>query len=211
MKRHVTADKHGSSTIRSLYCDTPDYLLVRRSLEKPLYKEKLRLRSYGPATDGDTIFIELKKKYDSVVYKRRIAMPLASAMKYLYTHHPADNSQIAREIDYCISHYRQLVPKILLTYEREAFYGIENDDLRITFDRNILWRDQDLNLTNDIYGTPILAENQVLMEIKTGSAIPLWLVKILSKNHIYKTSFYKYGTAYQMMLWNRTGGTYHYA
>jgi hypothetical protein len=200
MSDYMTADVHGRSTILSLYFDTPDYLLVRRSIEKPLYKEKLRLRSYGLADADTPVFVELKKKYDSVVYKRRISMSEQEAENYLLSHQPIADSQIAREIDYCLHHYDYLAPKVLLSYEREAFYANGDPDFRITFDEKILWRDYDLDLSSGIYGTQILDDSHSLMEIKSTGAIPLWLVRILSKNRIYRTSFSKYGSAYGMML-----------
>ena len=204
MEGEMIADEHGRSTIQSLYFDTPDYLLIRRSLDKPFYKEKLRLRSYGVASKDTPVFIELKKKYDSVVYKRRIGMTEQEACAYLLRHRPVADSQIAHEIDYCMRYYRDLAPKMLLSYEREAFYHRTDRNLRITFDENILWRDYDVDLKAGIYGTPILHDGQVLMEVKTAGAMPLWLVRFLSENRIYKTSFSKYGTAYQTMM-QRTG------
>lgn len=200
MEGEMIADEHGKSTIQSLYFDTPDYLLIRRSLDKPFYKEKLRLRSYGVATKNSHVFIELKKKYDSVVYKRRIGMTEQEANVYLLCHEPVADSQIVREIDYCMNYYRNLAPKMLLSYEREAFYHKIDRNLRITFDENILWRNYDVDLKAGIYGTPILHDDQVLMEVKTAGAMPLWLVRFLSENRIYKTSFSKYGTAYKTLM-----------
>jgi hypothetical protein len=200
MADHMTADVHGRSTIFSLYFDTPDYLLIRRSIEKPIYKEKLRLRSYGVADADTTVFVELKKKYESVVYKRRIGMTEREAEDYLLAHKPIADSQIAREIDYCLHHYEHLSPKVLLSYEREAFYADGDPNFRVTFDENILWRDYDVDLTSGVYGTPILDEGRSLMEIKTAGAIPLWMVQILSEKRIRQTSFSKYGSAYCMMV-----------
>lgn len=189
-------DIHGKSTILSLYFDTPDDLLIRRSLEKPLYKEKLRVRSYGIADTDTTVFVELKKKYQSVVYKRRIAMSEEEARRYLLSHTSVMDTQISREIDYCLSHYHNLIPRMLLSYDRAAFYAMNNPQFRITFDENILWRDQDITLTTGIGGTAVLPADTILMEVKTADAIPLWLVQLLSREKIYKTSFSKYGTAW---------------
>ena len=127
-------DIHGKNTILSLYFDTPDDLLIRRSLEKPLYKEKLRVRSYGIADTDTTVFVELKKKYQSVVYKRRIAMSEEEARRYLLSHASVMDTQISREIDYCLSHYHNLIPRMLLSYDRAAFYAMDNPQFRITFD-----------------------------------------------------------------------------
>lgn len=193
----MKADVHGKSTILSLYFDTPDDLLIRRSLDKPLYKEKLRLRSYGVATADTTVFVELKKKYQSIVYKRRIGMTEEEASRYLLKHEQVTDTQISREIDYCMKHYPLLSPRMLLSYEREAYYAIDDPDFRITFDEQILWRDHEVNLTSGIGGTAVLPDDTILMEVKTAGAIPLWLVHLLSEEHIYKTSFSKYGTAWK--------------
>ena len=197
MKQYMTADEHGVSTICSLYFDTPDYLLIQRSMEHPVYKEKLRLRSYGTADKDTTVFVELKKKYESVVYKRRIAMTENEAERYLLFHEKVKDTQITREIDYCLKNYKKLAPAVMLSYERETFYAKDDHEFRITFDQNILWRNYDLSLCKGIYGEAILDKNKVLMEVKTAGAIPLWMVHFLTENQIYKTSFSKYATAYR--------------
>ncbi len=201
---YMKGDEYGKSTICNIYFDTPDSLLIRRSLEKPVYKEKLRVRSYGRATEDSEVFVELKKKYKSVVYKRRINATEQNAMDYLCKGVPLPKqSQITEEIDYACELYRDLQPAVYLSYEREAFYGKEDRELRITFDENILWRNENISLCSEVYGEPILKPGYVLMEIKIAEAMPLWLVKLLSDNHIYKTSFSKYGCAYQEMLRNQ--------
>jgi len=194
---HMIADKHGRNTICSLYYDTPDFRLIRRSIEKPIYKEKLRIRSYGVATPDTDVFVELKKKYEKVVYKRRISLPEKDAMHYLETGEIHEHSQVVNEINYFKSFYPDLSPSMLLMYDREAYFGKDDKDFRVTFDTNVLWRNYDLALSEGIYGRPLLPPNIVLMEIKTSEAIPLWFVDILSKNKLYKTSFSKYGTAYR--------------
>lgn len=199
MEKHMIADVHGRSIICSLYFDTPNYLLIRRSMDHPMYKEKLRLRSYGVADKDTTVFVELKKKYDSVVYKRRVGMKESEACDYLLNHKTIMDTQITREIDYCMGLYDKLAPAMLLSYEREAYYAKDDHEFRVTFDQNILWRDYDLSLCKGIYGNPILKDNQVLMEVKTAGAIPLWMVRFLRENNIYKTSFSKYATAYRTL------------
>ncbi len=205
MLDYMRGDKYGESDICNLYCDTPEFLLVRRSNEKPFYKEKLRIRSYGVAKDGTDVFVEIKKKFDSVVYKRRIKSDEKTAVKMLSGNTVSD-CQIGKEISYFTKLYAGIKPQMFISYRREAFYGIDDKEFRITFDRSILWRTYDLSLNSGIYGQFVLPENKVLMEIKTAAAIPLWLVKILSENKIYKTSFSKYGTAYTQMLKNKKQG-----
>lgn len=197
---HMIADRHGKSTICSLYYDTPDFRLIRRSIEKPAYKEKLRIRSYGVVTPETPVFIELKKKYKKVVYKRRVRLPEREAMHYLSTGKIHPHTQITNEIDYFRQYYEGLAPAMLLTYDREAYYGKDDPDFRVTFDSNVLWRDYDLSLTKGIFGRALLDEDTFLMEVKIANAIPLWLVDILSELQIYKTSFSKYGTAYRTLF-----------
>lgn len=205
MDKYMCGDRYGESDICNLYCDTPDFLLVRRSIERPFYKEKLRIRSYGVAKEGGDVFVEIKKKYDSVVYKRRIVTDENTAVKIM-TDGSIIDSQIGREICYFTKFYTGIRPQMFISYRREAFYGIDDNDFRITFDRNILWRTNDLSLGSGIYGRPVLPENKILMEVKAAAAFPLWLVKVLSGNKIYKTSFSKYGTAYTLMLKDKNKG-----
>ena len=205
MQPYMTLDKYGRTTIRNLYYDTDTYLLVRRSIEKPAYKEKLRVRSYSRTDNDSAAFVELKKKYKSVVYKRRISLPYAEATAWLSREkHPDKPTQIANEIDYFLEYYGTLHPTVFLSYEREAYFCNDDSDFRITFDDNILCRQHDLSLESEVYGTPILPEGKVLMEIKCSGGIPLWMTQVLSKEKIYKTSFSKYGTAYQTLIFPQT-------
>jgi hypothetical protein len=200
MEGHMQADKYGNSTICNIYFDTPDYLLIRRSIEKPNYKEKLRLRSYGVCDHNKMVFPELKKKCDGVVYKRRLEMSECDAMSCLCGITPLPDTQIGREIAYCFTRYKGLRPMMFLSYERQAFYGIDDGDFRMTLDKNILWRDYDLSLCKGVYGNRIVEPDQVLLEVKVSASIPLWLIQFLDKNKIYKTSFSKYGRAYTAKL-----------
>ncbi len=211
MKPYMEPDAYGRSTIRNVYYDTDTYRLARRSLEQPVYKEKLRVRSYSAAGPGDKVFVELKKKYESVVYKRRIHIPERAAMDYLAGRRAApETGQITEELDYFLQFYRTLAPRVFLSYEREAYCTKEPGEFRVTFDENILWRETDLSLGKGIYGTPILKRGQTLMEIKTPGSIPLWMVKVLSEEEIRKTSFSKYGNAYTE-IYNRERGEAIYA
>ena len=205
MKPFMKPDKYGRTTIRNLYFDTDSYLLIRRSIEKPVYKEKLRIRSYSKADADSEVFVELKKKYRHVVYKRRMSLSETEAMKWLSGEKHIDkHTQISNEIDYFMKFYGKLHPTVFLSYEREAYYANDGTDFRITFDDNILCRQGDLSLRSDVYGTPILPEDKVLVEIKCCGGIPLWMVEVLSREEIYKTPFSKYGTAYKTLIFPQT-------
>ena len=198
---HMQRDKYGRTTICNLYFDTENYRLIRRSLEKPLYKEKLRLRSYGRATEDGTVFAEIKKKFKSVVYKRRIGLPNSEAMAWLCQNGPLPrDTQIGREIEAFREFYGELTPKVFLSYEREAYYMKDGSDFRVTFDENVLCRRDRLSLTEAADGDRILPEGLTLMELKCSGGIPLFLTSVLSEHKIFKASFSKYGTAYSTLI-----------
>ncbi len=209
MKPYMELDAYGRTTIRNIYFDTDTFRLIRHSLEKPVYKEKLRIRSYSQVHTEEPVFVEIKKKYKSVVYKRRLQLPEGVVMesfqkgKSLPVH-----SQIGAEIQYFRDYYKNLIPAVFLSYEREAYYALDGSDFRVTFDENILYRREDFSLGSEIYGIPIIGSHQTLMELKTSGGIPLWMGQALTKHHLYKTSFSKYGCAYQRMLTKQrdTGG-----
>jgi hypothetical protein len=201
MLPYMKLDDFGHTTIRNIYFDTDSYRLARRSIEKPIYKEKLRIRSYKQATEIDKVFVELKKKYDEVVYKRRESITLNDMENWLGNGAGfPKKTKIGREIDYFFEYYKTLAPKVFLSYEREAFYSIDGSDFRVTFDENILARMEELSLASDVWGEKLIDDNMVLMEIKTSGGIPLWMTKVLTQQKIYKTSFSKYGTAYENMI-----------
>ena len=205
IKPYMKLDKYGRTTIRNIYYDTDTYLLIRRSIEKPSYKEKLRIRSYGRAESDSTVFVELKKKYEKVVYKRRISLLENEAVEWLSRKRVCDKyTQISEEIDYFLDYYKTLHPTIFLSYEREAYYSNDGSDFRVTFDDTVLCRQEDLSLESEVYGIPILPEGMILMEIKCSGGIPLWMTQVLSKEKIYKTSFSKYGTAYKTLIFPKT-------
>lgn len=204
MAPYMKADEYGRYTICNIYYDTDDFRLIRASLEKPVYKEKLRLRSYGTASDDQKVFVEIKKKFDHVVYKRRAVMPCAEAVRYLAGGaSPHGDDQICREIDWFLTCYRPK-PQVFIAYDREALAGMENEELRVTFDTNLRWRDYDLDLRKGSHGELLLPQDRILMEIKIPGTAPLWLSRLLSQVGAFPTSFSKYGTCYSEHLLDRS-------
>lgn len=201
MEPYMKLDCYGRTMIRNIYYDTNSFRLIRRSLEKPAYKEKLRIRSYQAAAGEDPVFVELKKKYQSVVYKRRLTLPEGQAMyAFRYNLPLSVHSQIAQEIEYFRAYYAGLHPTVFLAYEREAYYSLDGGEFRVTFDENILYREYNFSLGSKVSGTPLLAEGQTLMEIKTAGGLPLWMSRELNRLRVYPTSFSKYGAAYRQMM-----------
>lgn len=210
--QHMSEDVYGLHTICNIYYDTEDYELIRTSIEKPKYKEKFRVRSYGVPQEDDTIFLEIKKKCNGVVYKRRIPLPYNEAMEVLDIISGGkligndvgeksglelyENAQILHEIEYIINHY-SLSPKTYIAYDRIALFGVDEPELRITFDQNIRARFDNLTLAAGDEGEVILGDDRYLMEIKTNGAMSLWLVHTLTNMGIYPYSFSKYANAYK--------------
>ena len=193
----VEKDVVYKSTICNVYYDTDNFELIRKSIEKPIYKEKLRIRSYNKPTLDSSVYVELKKKYDHIAYKRREKI----AYKYILNNSFLEGAetQIDKEIKYFNDFYGGLTPKMFLSYEREAYYFKTDKQIRITFDTNIKYRTENVNLLPSISDIKLLPNNFVLMELKVPFSIPYDLTKYLSSEKIFKTPFSKYGTAYKQI------------
>jgi hypothetical protein len=200
---NMAPDRYGSYLVQNLYYDTENWDAIRESVEKPSYKEKLRLRCYGAHYDCADYFLELKKKFKGIVYKRRIAIPASSFYGGPVSEAVSkDKSQIARELDFYMKS-SAVSEKIYIAYQRTAFAGINDDGLRVTFDTDMHFRTDALNFAHPYAGRSILPENTVLMEVKTLGGMPMWMANALSKNRIFPTSFSKYGACYTGFILNQ--------
>lgn len=201
-EQYLEPNEYAESTIANLYYDTPNYSLIRASLEKPYYKEKIRVRSYDKQAKQDSqVFVEIKKKHNKVVYKRRLTTNL-QASSQLFTQHGHDvieDSQIKNEIVWLNHKYGGLQPAMYIYYERYALQGKEDASIRITFDHHLLYRNYDLSLEHGVYGESLLSDDDLIMEVKVAGSYPMWLSQLLSEQEIFKSSFSKYGTAYQLV------------
>ncbi len=203
LETNMEPDAFAHSSISNLYYDTPDFRMLRRSQEKPAYKEKLRLRGYGVPDEETQVFPEIKKKAEGIVYKRRVRMPYGDAIHYLSRRRPGGDGQIFQELNWMLLAYGSLAPRIFLSYERDSWRGREEPSLRLTLDREILWRAEALDLRRGAWGEPLLGPDQVLMEVKITNAAPLWLAEALSENGIFPISFSKCGRAFETLCKNR--------
>ena len=202
LANHMLEDDHAVSTISNLYYDTPHFQMIRESLEKPFFKEKLRMRSYDErVTESSQVFLEIKKKVRKIVYKRRISCHLMEAEAYMGGQDQVlEDSQIKQEIAWLSQRYGGVEPMMYIYYDRYSLKGKENVDVRITFDANVTYRTYDLSLTEGKGGLPLLPEGYRIMEIKVPGAYPLWLSEILDSLAIYPKSFSKYGVAYKKTM-----------
>ena len=202
LEGHMQVDKFGLTSIASLYYDTPDYRLINASIEKPAFKEKIRLRSYGIASDDSPVFLELKRKAYGIVYKRRVQSTIPLVEKFFSGDGDiCAGGQINTEIKYFRDYYRELVPACMIIYDRTAYFEPDGD-LRLTIDNNPRYRTRDLDLRVSMDGISLLPEGYSILEIKVQQAMPLWLCAILDEGKIYKSSFSKYGEAYKRQMIN---------
>lgn len=208
LDKYMVLDSHNINqkpyTIANIYYDTIDDYLIRTSLTKPVYKEKLRLRSYGVPNENSNVYIEIKKKFKGIVNKRRTTLKLAEAYDFLETSiipTPKEymNLQVLKELEYFLNIY-SLMPKLYLAYDRIAYFERDNNDLRISFDTNIRSRREDLRLEVGDYGKRLIENGTFLMEIKTAYAKPLWLTNLLSELDIKRVNFSKYGTEFKCFV-----------
>ena len=212
LQGRMRPDQFGKTSVASLYYDTPDYRLIRASVEKPEFKEKIRLRSYGPATEESPVFLELKRKAEGVVYKRRVKTTIPRANGFFAgTEDVCAGGQINREITAFRDFYETLVPACLIVYDRTAYFEPDGD-LRLTVDEAPRYRTARLRLDDGMDGIPLLGEGGAILEIKVQTALPLWLAAVLGEGRIYQTGFSKYGEAYrqQLLKSNRNERTYRY-
>ncbi len=202
MKDRMIEDEHGKSKICNVYFDTKNYDLISHSIQKPIYKDKIRLRSYNEPSENDFVFLEIKRKYDGVVSKRRVKLKLKEINKYLSGKEiETTGTQVQNEIDYYFKHY-DLHPTMFLSYDRIAYYDKDDSNFRITFDTNIKARNYNLILEKGNDGQAIFEEDKYIMELKTLGAIPMWFVEGLSRKNIFPCGFSKYGEAYTQIILN---------
>ncbi len=209
LEGYMQIDEYGLTSIASLYYDTPDTRLIRESLEGQEFKEKLRLRSYGLATGESPVYLELKRKYDGIVYKRRVQSTLPDVDGFFSGHDTLGNGQIQKELSYFRDHYKMLAPTCLIIYDRVAYFE-PGGDLRLTIDYKPRYRMKDLSLTRSMDGIPLLDAGWSILEIKVQGAMPLWLSSILTNAGIFKSSFSKYGEAYRRELMKQKEKTIQY-
>ena len=210
---HMEVDQYGKTSIASIYYDTPDYRIIRASIEKPAFKEKLRLRSYGLAKKDGHVYLEIKRKSEGVVYKRRVETTEENVSLFLNNKiKTIGSNQIGKELEYFRNFYGRLEPKIMIAYDRTSYAEIDGD-IRLTIDENPRYRAFDLNLHTSMEGEHLLPPGCAILEIKVQQEMPLWLVDILSKGKIYKSSFSKVGEAYKKIMTNnviRSGRRLHH-
>lgn len=197
LSKYMKHDKFFKTRVNSIYYDTDNYQLIRRSIEKPNYKEKLRIRTYGDINDDDKVFVELKKKYDGIVYKRRTKSTYKDVLNNIYDCQ-FDDEQIGKEIKYALDYYGHLNPAYFISCMRTSYIANDDSNIRITFDQDIKYRTKHLSLKNE--NEDKLITDKIIMELKVKDSIPLWLSHILNEVKVYPQGFSKVGNAFTREL-----------
>jgi hypothetical protein len=182
-------DKQGRYSIFSLYFDSPDRKIYYETMNRAAFRQKLRLRIYNSASIDDSAYFEVKQKFKNVVNKRRTAIQLSDAYRFIekradvsdLENYSASNKQVLKEIRSFRDVYR-LAPAVIVGYDRQAFHGIDDTDLRITFDYHLTCRNDNYRLENGMHnGAYFVPPNLVVLEVKVKHSVPLWLTKLLSE------------------------------
>ncbi|SFE49436.1 polyphosphate polymerase domain-containing protein [Alteribacillus iranensis] len=205
MRYDKFGDGLGRYNIVSLYFDSEDKKIYYETRNKLNFRQKLRLRVYDDATLDSPSFLEVKQKFNKVVNKRRTKLPLRKAYEYLKAEAKNDvsqfeptNVQIMKEAESFRSLYH-LQPRVVVSYDRQAFHGIEDSDLRVTFDYNLMARDNNLRIEDGPDGVHFVDPNLVVMEVKVSQSVPLWLSRLLSEFQCPRQSVSKFCTSIDLM------------
>lgn len=198
--------------VQSIYFDTDNNDYIRNSISKPYYKEKIRIRGYNFIDSDSELFLEVKRKIDGKVNKRRTNIKLSDIDNLIENNtieynNEYMNKQVLNEINYILNR-DHLLPKLFVSYERCALVD-NHSDLRITFDKNITGSSNKIsfNIKTD---QQLLNSKLMIMEVKTCYGMPRWLLEIIENNDIKKASFSKYGTSYKNELLKRKDNIYEY-
>ena len=192
----LVKDKYFSERIYNIYFDNDEYEFMTKSLDKPLYKEKVRLRSYETKDKNSNVFLEIKKKFQGHGNKRRVVINYNEAKDYIDNKIiPNTNKQIMGELDYTFKK-NNLKPKISLTYDRLSYAFKEDESYRVTFDTNIRYSNKKVDLV-DLDDEYCLFNDGYIMEVKTLKGYPSWFIKALNELKLYPVSYSKVGEAYK--------------
>lgn len=207
MRYDKFGDGYGRYNIVSLYFDSDDKKIYYETRNKLRFRQKLRLRVYDNATINSPAFLEVKQKFNKVVNKRRTKIKLADAYDYikfgrnsengLEEYNPS-NPQILEEVEAFRSLY-DLKPRLVVSYDRQAFHGIEDPDLRVTFDYNLTTRDDNLRIEDGPYGMYFVDPNLSVMEVKVSQSVPFWLARLLSEYECPRKSVSKFCTSTDLL------------
>ncbi|MBQ6396095.1 polyphosphate polymerase domain-containing protein [Candidatus Saccharibacteria bacterium] len=219
ISKHLEKDQSIKEQVLRLYFDTKHSDLALRSMERPEFREKIRVRAYNVPKRSSPVFFEVKSKVDlglkKLGNKRRLVLPLKDFYAFLNkgenlellaaraSENDPQQLQVARELTYLFSYY-QLEPKVIVSADRTAYTEKNNINFRLTFDERLRFRETDLRLEKGSAGEkffsgPNKSEENIVMEVKTMNSMPLWFVSALSELKIYSVRFSKYGKIYQLI------------
>lgn len=200
MRPDVHAGAEGSYLVRSLYFDTPDYLAYHEKLSGMAARNKLRIRTYGDASDPDTVVrLEVKARYLSFIKKLTMdlsqqeygAVELALRRRTLASASLVDHKSPIKEF-FRLQRQYNMEPKILIQYRRQALERRELYRVRVNFDDELL-ATRNLDLLSPLRGTRrLLRYGNAIFEIKVDGAMPQWLHMLICKYNLQNQAISKY-------------------
>ena len=199
-------DKYGNYVLSSLYYDSDDFHFYWEKVEGLRYRRKLRIRLYEDGkklTDTSKVYVEIKQRLDRVTQKRRIILPYKKALELcdqrIPLHFDNERDQMIGEEIHSMTHVYDLKPQCITSYHRRAFNGTEYDPgLRVTFDTNLRYRRNNLDLAAKQLGPFMLAPHRCVMEIKVNDRIPYWLTELAADQNFQLIRVSKYCAGLEM-------------
>ncbi len=214
MMPYMRYDKFGVNgryTVTSLYFENRSHQIYFETKNKLEFRQKLRLRIYDDTDINGTAFFEIKQKHNRVVNKRRTALPLKEAYRYIYywpdrleSYRPS-NLQIMKEIHHFRTFYG-LEPEMVISYDRHAFHCLDDPDLRVTFDFNLRCRSDDLQIEHGPHGAHFIAPDLVILEVKVTHSVPLWLTRFLQILNCEQRGASKFCTSLELLKGGKLPG-----
>lgn len=202
LRQYMMADEFATSTITNIYFDNEDFDMIQDSLAKKNGREKIRMRVYDATpSESSQAFLEIKKKENKIGYKYRLTSNPVSVTNYIENgviDSTIKDDKVTSELEMLRERYGTIKPKKYIYYDRVSYKGIEDKKVRLTIDKNLLYRDYDVDAMEGKFGKNLLDPTKVIMEVKVPEERPEWLVALLEKYQIEKQSFSKYGNAYKL-------------
>lgn len=202
LQKHMVSDEFATSTITNIYFDNEDFDMIQDSIAKKNGREKIRMRIYDAQPSASSqAFLEIKKKENKIGYKYRLTSNPLSVTNYIekgVIDQTITDEMVTSELERLRERYGTIKPMMYIYYDRVSYKGIEDKKIRLTIDKNLLYRHYDVAATEGKFGEALLDPNKVIMEIKVPEQLPDWLLALLEKYQLEKQSFSKYGNAYKL-------------
>lgn len=193
-------DKH--YTVRSIYFDTPDYDYYFEKIEGIKHRKKFRIRGYNELTPDSKVFFEIKRKYEIPIFKNRAVTSYDNVCKLFMNQSVEKCISNSEKFPHAVDNVKRffyhfysdsLRPVILVIYEREAYLGLIDEKIRVTFDKNL--RSVAFPTIDELYSESrarVALKDQFILEVKFNDYFPSWMKPIIGILGLKRESASKY-------------------